>query len=142
MSFLLILLLLYIQIQSGNFDNYEHYGYMFTFCKNLISIDLSNFSFKKAKHIYGFFQNCINLEKIIWPNNKDNSLIESTAHMFQGCTKLTSIDLPFFDFSKVKLMYSSFLGCYNLEKIIFPSKNILFIEDIARMFFDCKIKFY
>jgi surface protein len=111
---------------------------MFSNCYSLTSIDLSNFNFKKAKYIFGFFQLCYNLEKIIWPNNKDNSLIEIPAYMFANCTKLTSIDLSFFDFSKVKLMYYLFFNCYNLEKIIFPSNNILSIEDINRMFYGCK----
>ena len=55
----------YIKIKSGNFGDYQSYVNLFGFCANLISIDLSNFSFKKAKYIDLFFYNCSNLEKII-----------------------------------------------------------------------------
>ena len=98
----------YIEIKSGNFEEYDNYIIMFGLCQNLISIDLSNFSFKKAIKIYSFFHSCSNLEEIIWPTNKENSLIEVPAHMFTGCSKLTSIDLSFFDFSKVSLMHTFF----------------------------------
>ena len=126
-----------IKIKSGNFDNYEDCSLMFCFCGNLISLDLSKFSFKKIKYIYSFLYNCSNLEEIIWPNNKENSLIEDVQYMFALCSKLTSIDLSFFDFSKVKFMNGYFDYCYNLEKIIFP-KNILYIQDINAMFLGCK----
>ena len=126
----------YIQIKSGNFDDYENYSLMFGFCKNLISIDLSNFSFKKVKNLNGFFVHCYNLEKIKWPNNKINSLIEIPTQMFFNCLKLTSIDLSFFDFSKAKSMLYFFANCHNLEKIKFPN-NILDIGDFSAMLFGC-----
>ena len=39
---------IYIEIKSGNFDNFKDYTLSFAYCYHLISIDLSNFSFKKA----------------------------------------------------------------------------------------------
>ena len=127
----------YIEIKTGNFENYEDYGLMFSYCQNLISIDLSNFSFKKTKYIHTFFYICKNLETIIWPNNKENFMIEFNVNMFTGCSKLTSIDLSFFDFSKVTIMNNFFAFCSNLEKVKFPNKKFSLTRDISSMFYGC-----
>ena len=86
-----------IEIKSDNYDDYEiNIGNMFGFCSNLISIDLSNFSFKTVKYIYSFFEDCRNLEKVIWPNNKEKPLVEWVYNMFTRCLKLTSIHFLIF----------------------------------------------
>ena len=126
----------YIKIKSGNFDNYQIYTLSFAYCNNLISIDLSNFNFKKVRRINGFFWLNSNLEKIIWPNYIDSSSIIQSCTMFQGCSKLTSIDLSKFDFSKVTMMHYIFSYCFNLEQIKLP-KNMPLVEDISGIFHYC-----
>ena len=42
-------------------------GHMFYNCKKLTSIDISNFCFNKLLQLQSFFENCINLKTIIFP---------------------------------------------------------------------------
>ena len=82
----------YIEIKSGNFDNFNDYTSSFSSCYQLISIDLSNFSFKKAIGINGMFEHSINLEKIIWPINIQSDSLIQACTMFNDCPKITSVD--------------------------------------------------
>ena len=106
--------------------------------KNLISLDLSNFGMKNVVVFNGIFQFDINLEKIIWPINPKTGSIKQSCTMFDHCSKLSSIDISSFDFSKVTIMHAIFLDCYNLEKIIFPNKtkNSL-VKDFSYVFLNC-----
>ena len=128
----------FIEIKSGNFDNYKDYTLTFANNKNLISLDLSNFGMKNVEIFDGIFEFDINLEKIIWPINPKTGVIKQSCTMFYQCSKLTSIDISFFDFSKVTIMHATFADCYNLEKIIFPNKTkISLIEDFSYVFWNC-----
>ena len=111
---------------------------MFYRCGKLTSIDLSNFSFEKTKDLLSLFVGCRNLEKIVWPSDQKYSSVESIYAMFSGCTKLTSIDLSKFTFRKIKLMYSFFRDCNNLEKIAWPNdEKYSLVENIRNMFYNC-----
>ena len=71
--------------------------------------------------MFGFFENCYNLEKIIFPKNIVS--IEDTSYMFRNCKKLTSIDLSNFKFNNIYNMTYLFDGCINLTRIIWPEEN-------------------
>ena len=128
---------IYIEIKSGNFDNYQDFSFFFSYSLYLKSINITKFNFKNAKSINAIFHYCSNLEEIIWPTNMNSPLLISAQAVFYGCSKLISIDISNFNFSNVIIMFGFFADCLNLEKIIFP-KNISSIEDVSGMFYNCK----
>ena len=92
---------------------------MFKGCSKLATIDLSIFSFCRAKYLDEMFHGCKSLETIIWPNELKCSLYElvnfggfpprfqideitnfdfSCNNMFFDCISLTSINLSTFYF--------------------------------------------
>lgn len=65
-------------------------SYMFRFCENLTSIDLSGWN---------------------------TSNVTDMSAMFNLCTSLTTLDLSHFDTSNVTNMTGMFAGCKNLKSI-------------------------
>ena len=90
-------------------------SYMFKDCKNLISIDLSNFALENANNLEQMFSGCTNLKYLFFPKTS----LKSDAYlyrMFSYCTSLTSIDL-----TNLTLSYAYinelFYMCNNLESV-------------------------
>ena len=111
---------------------------MFFYCQNLTSIDLSNFSFKKAKDISGLFLYCSNLENIILPKNEIATNIEDISFMFTACNKLRTIDLSGISLTNVKDISYIFTYCTSLESIIFANdESINKIEKMSYAFSNC-----
>ena len=112
---------------------------MFADCTNLISVDLSNFSYKKLKNVGYLFNRCSNLETVIMPSDVKATSIQNCKNMFYGCSKLTSIDLSKFTFVTTKDLSSFFSKCTSLETIIFPQdETATNVEDFSYMFSGCK----
>ena len=80
----------------------EDFQEMFSQCQNLRAIDLSNFSFEKAKNLNRMFFNCSNLENLILPKNEIAINIEDISFMFSGCNKLKIIDLSGISLRNIK----------------------------------------
>jgi surface protein len=107
-------------------------------CYNLRIVDLSEFYFENANSVQELFRNSYNIEEIIFQNNTIISSIESYYLMFSQLSKLTSIDLSHFDFSKANNLMYMFNECSSLAEIIWPKKiNILSIQQLAYMFYNC-----
>ncbi len=68
----------------------------------------------------------------------DISETTDASFMFQGCSKLTSIDLSGFDTAKVTNMSGMFMQCYALESINFGDFNTSSVTDMRRMFDECR----
>ena len=68
----------------------------------------------------------------------DISETTDASFMFQGCSKLTSIDLSGFDTAKVTNMSGMFMQCYALESINFGDFNTGSVTDMRRMFDECR----
>ena len=127
-----------IILKSNNVKlNITDYGLMFTECLELKRVDLSNFNFSTAKILEQMFSGDINLEMIKFPDNINFTLVEDYSRMFENCSKLISIDLSSFSFSKGKNLNSLFFGCNNLETIKWPEDFFSQAEDYAYMFYNC-----
>ena len=57
--------------------------------------------------------------------------------VFQGCSKLTSIDVSSFDTSKVNTMVDMFNGCSELKKLDITNFDMGNVYHINRMFDGC-----
>ena len=94
-------------------------AYMFQDCKNLISVDLSNFNTKDVTSMSMTFYGCSSLTSLDL-SNFNTSKVSSMESMFRGCSSLTSLDLSNFDASLLKYAYSMrdmFLYCGKLVYI-------------------------
>ena len=111
-------------INLGNLRFSNEYGHYiantFYGCEKLKRIDLSKINFDDFSVISfdGTFQECKELEEIIFPSNVILK-IESMSSMFANCSKLVSLDLSTFDTSSIPPggMYNSFNGCTLLHTI-------------------------
>jgi len=116
----------------------EDFQEMFSQCQNLRAIDLSNFSFEKAKNLNRMFFNCSNLENLILPKNEIAINIEDISFMFSGCNKLKIIDLSGISLRNIKDISYIFYNCTNLENIIFANdESINKIEQMSGAFYNC-----
>ena len=84
--------------------------YMFGWCSELSSLDVSNF---------------------------DTSLVTDMSHMFAGCGKLTNLDVHSFDTSHVTSMGGMFDACSELSSLDISSFDTSHVTDMQYMFGWC-----
>lgn len=65
--------------------NIEDFSDMFAFSTKIKKIDLSSFSFIKAKNTGYMFNGCTNIEEVIFPQNEKVENLELSSNMFSGC---------------------------------------------------------
>ena len=112
---------------------------MFYGCSQLRSIDLSKFSFVNVGDLSSLFQNCANLETVIFPQDEIASNVQEFGHMFSGCEKLTYIDLSNIDFKNAKRLSYMFNGCTLLNNVNLPtSAKANKVEYYQGMFLNCE----
>ena len=90
-------------------------NYMFSWCEQLTSLNVSNFNLENAISVSGMFQCCFNLKSIKLFYNTQT--IENMNSLFRHCYSLLSIDLSKFDTSNVKDMAYMFYECKVLTSI-------------------------
>lgn len=111
---------------------------MFTGCKNLKSLDLSNWDLKNLgngdalneRALISIFMNCESLEEIIGIENWDVSRIRKINTMFFNCG-IKKIDISNWDLSSCKTFNSVFTKCKNLEFI--DMSNLKFSRQISKL---------
>ena len=89
---------------------------MFYNCKNLSSLDLSNFNTEKVTDMNKMFYNCNKLSSLDL-SNFNTEKVTNMSGMFYNCNKLSSLDLSNFNTEKVTNMSGMFFGCSALTTI-------------------------
>ena len=124
------------------FTNYyfNNCCYMFSSCKQIKKIDLSNFKTNEVTDMSYMFDFCTNLKEINL-SNLNTKNVKNMSNMFSRCANLSLINTSSFNIQKVDEMKEMFLNCRNLTNIDFssfiPSDNL----DISKIFEGCwKIK--
>ena len=92
-------------------------------------------SITSTKHWFRDFKNLITITGI---ENLKTSNVTTMMFMFDGCEKLTSLDVTHFDTKKVTDMRGMFDGCLSLESIDVSSFDTSNVTDMGYMFFDCR----
>ena len=111
---------------------------MFQDCKNITSIDLSNFQTENVTDMSYMFNNCTNLITINLSSFKTQNVIKMT-NMFCFCTKLNTINgLSSFNTSNVTDMHEMFFGCESLTSLDLSSFDFTNAIDIKYMLYKCK----
>lgn len=109
-------------------------NYMFAYCKNISSIDLSDFSFYYIRDVSSMFIGCRNLSSIILNGDGFGRTIHMN-HMFKDCSSLTT--LPDFTLSNTIDTNSMFEGCSSLTTVDISGYGVWRIENMSRMFYGC-----
>ena len=111
------------------------YG-LFSYCKNLIKVDLSSFNTSKITDMGWMFSECENLKSINL-SNFDTSKVTNMTGMFARCSGLTSLDLSSFNTSNVTNMGSMFNSCKSLTSLNLNKFDLLKVKEVNEMFSQC-----
>lgn len=99
-------------IDFGQFfdtSNVKNMGWMFSFCKSLEKLDLSNFKTGNATDMHGMFLWCKSL-RVLNISNFDTREVTDMSFMFCGCSSL-EVDIRKFDMRNVTSKESMLTGC-------------------------------
>lgn len=109
---------------------------MFLGCKNLTSIDLSQFDTDSVTTMASMFSGCSSLTEL---NLSDFHTAEVTDMMcmFSGCSSLTGLDLKSFNTQKVTDMTEMFAGCSGLVELDVSGFDTRCVEFMGTMFNGC-----
>lgn len=125
-------------LDLSNFDasNVTSTSYMFSDCSGLKYINLSGLDTSNVKDMSDMFFNCCRLEDLNL-NSFDTSYVTSTSYMFSDCTSLISLDLSTFSTSNVTNMAGMFYNCSSLERLDLSSFDTSNVTSMDGMFFLC-----
>ena len=109
---------------------------MFSLCKEISKIDLSEFDSSKIVNMSQMFYQCNNLEYINL-KNFDTSSATNISKMFFGCKKLTSIDVSGFNTAKVENMAGLFGYLELIEEFNLDNFDTSSVTSMQWMFMGC-----
>ncbi|MCM1082911.1 MAG: BspA family leucine-rich repeat surface protein [Clostridium sp.] len=112
-------------------------GYMFSGCRSLTAMDVSNFDTSKVMDMQFMFGLCFSLTSIDL-SSFNTSNVTDMFGMFNCCECLTSIDLGDFDTSNVTNMRAMFINCFNLTIIDLNGFDTNNVTDMGGLFSGCK----
>ena len=127
---------------------------MFTGCSKLTSLDLSSFdtsqvtdmggattyrpsSMSSSGDKYGMFEDCSNLQTIIFGSKFVTDNVTNMDSMFGDCSSLTSLDLSNFNTSQVTDMSAMFNQCSSIKNLNVTHFDTSRVIDMAAMFSGC-----
>ena len=102
---------------------------MFYDCKNLTTLNLSNFDTSNVTDMYRMFSDCTSLTTLNL-SNFDTSNVTDMYRMFSGCTSLTTLDLSNWNIKKYSNFSSMLNNCSNLTTIYVDNCDAATVEKI------------
>ena len=123
-------------IEYLNTEKVTNMSYMFSSCKALTSLNLSNFNTEKVTDMQGMFKECSNLTSLDLSNFNTKNVTDMNG-IFYGCTKLESLDLSNFNTAKVAKMNYMFNNCYALTSLDLRKFNTAKVTKMDYMFNGC-----
>ena len=109
--------------------------YMFSFMRNLTTLNLSNFDTSNVTNMRSMFSSMYNLTTLDL-SNFDTSKVTDMNSMFSDMSKLTSLNLPNFDTSQVTNMSGMFSGMSKLTSLNLPNFDTSNVTNMQYMFFN------
>ena len=122
----------------SNFDtsNVTGIAFMFWYCTNLTSLNLSSFSTSNVTDMSYMFSNCNGLTRLD-VSSFDTSNVTEMIDMFSYCTGLTGLNLSSFDTSNVQDMSDMFNACSSLTNLNLSSFDTSKVACFGDMFYNC-----
>ena len=124
------------KIEYSFTESLSKIDYLFSDCKLLTKLNLSNFDTSYAINMSGIFNGCTSLKELKLSNFKTENVF-NMRRMFYGCKSLDSLDLSYFDTRKVTDMRDMFKNCIlliSLDLSNFITKKVL---NMSNMFNGC-----
>ena len=129
--------LINLDLSNFNTQNVTNMSYMFQGCGSLINLNLSNFNTQNVTYMYRMFYGCELLTNLNLTNfNTQN--VTNMCSMFVGCKSLTNLNLSNFNTQNVTDMYSMFSQCESLTNLNLSNFNTQNVTDMRGMFAGCK----
>ena len=110
--------------------------FMFFWCRNLSTLDVSGFDTKKVTDMSYMFQQCQNLTTLD-VSGFDTGNVNDMGNMFSGCSGLTALDVSKFDTGNVTNMGDMFSGCSGLTALDVSGFDTGNVTSMGGMFFGC-----
>ena len=109
---------------------------MFTYCKELTSLDLRSFNTSNVTDMMSMFWDCFNLTNLDL-SSFNTANVTGMNFMFSGCKALESLDLSSFNTSNVTDMRYMFGSCNSLTNLDLSNFNTANVTNMRYMFYDC-----
>ncbi|MBP5503231.1 MAG: BspA family leucine-rich repeat surface protein [Bacteroidales bacterium] len=103
---------------------------MFSGCKTLENLDVSNFDTKEVTDMAHMFNDCEKIQSLN-VSKFDTQKVTDMQQMFHGCKSLEKLDLSNFNTQEVISMYWMFGGCSDLKELIFG--NTVITSKVTKM---------
>lgn len=116
--------------QSSDFTS------IFSACRKLKSVDVSNWDTTGATSFYYLFRDCNALE-IADVSNWNVKKVTNMSNMFSGCHVLSELDMSSWETNELSNISSMFDGCTQLQKVVLPSFSLSPITQINNLFAGC-----
>ena len=127
---------LYIAQEEGVIANQDS-SYLFGYMSNLTSINgLEYFDTSNVTSMYSMFNGCSRLTSVDL-SHFNTSNVTSMSSMFYNCSGLTELDLSHFDASNVTTMNSMFHNCSGLTELDLSHFNTSKVKNMSAMFNGC-----
>ena len=123
-------------IEYLNTEKVTNMGFMFSSCKALTSLNLSNFNTEKVTDMRGMFKECSDLTSLDL-SNFNTAKVTNMNYMFYNCNKLTSLDLSSFNTAEVTKMDNMFRSCTDLTSLDLSNFNTAKVTNMTQMFYGC-----
>ena len=109
----------------------------FSGCKNLTDIKgIENLNTEKVTSMIYMFDGCTKLESLDL-TNFNTAVVKSMTYMFYNCSTLTSLNLSKFNTAEVTDMSSMFEGCTKLASLDLSNFNTEKVMYMSNMFYNC-----
>lgn len=92
-------------------------SFMFWNCKNLSSLDLTNFNTTKVENMSGMFSSCQKLSSLTLSESFNTANVTDMSNMFSYCNMLEKLNLSNFNTTKVEDMSYMFYMCQKLTEL-------------------------
>ena len=129
--------LTYVDLRNSDFSKVETIERMFNTCTNLVAIDgLNDLDISNVDNMGGIFSDCRKLPEIN-VSNWNVSKVTNFGAVFRRCYELTTIDLSNWDTSNGVLMSGIFTNCSKLTEIDLSNWKMDNVTTINQMFYGC-----
>ena len=109
---------------------------MFFTCSSLTALDVSGFDTGEVEDMQQMFSDCRGLTALD-VSGIDTGNVKDMSEMFNGCRGLTTLDVSGFDTGKVTNMSSMFSGCGGLTALDVSGFDTGKVTNMSSMFFNC-----
>ena len=123
-------------IKNLNTEKVTNMAYMFYYCLNLSSLDVSGFKTEKVTDMSGMFRSDCSV-KLLDVAKFNTANVKSMEYMFYYCYGLTSLDVTNFNTANVTNMQGMFGKCNFLFSLDVTNFNTANVTNMSKMF-ECK----